>query len=91
MVYGATRNAQSASFSANLIEHLFQDPHAEGTRIFLHYGDLRDTSNLVLIIQETEPEEIDNPRGRYLPSHHESGQRQLQGRQRAGHDETAQS
>ena len=58
IVHGIRR--RSSSFNTNRIDHLYQDPHVEGTRLFLHYGDLTDTSNLVRIIQETQPDEIYN-------------------------------
>ena len=57
-VHGVRR--RSSSFNTNRIDHLYQDPHVEGTRLFLHYGDLTDTSNLVRIVQETQPDEIYN-------------------------------
>ena len=58
IVHGIRR--RSSLFNTNRIDHLYQDPHVEGTRLFLHYGDLSDTSNLVRIIQETQPDEIYN-------------------------------
>ena len=58
IVHGIRR--RSSSFNTNRIDHLYQDPHVEGTRLFLHYGDLTDTSNLVRIVQETQPDEIYN-------------------------------
>jgi GDPmannose 4,6-dehydratase len=58
IVHGIRR--RSSSFNTNRIDHLYQDPHIEGTRLFLHYGDLTDTSNLVRIVQETQPDEIYN-------------------------------
>jgi GDPmannose 4,6-dehydratase len=57
-VHGIRR--RSSSFNTNRIDHLYQDSHIEGTRLFLHYGDLSDTSNLVRIVQETQPDEIYN-------------------------------
>jgi GDPmannose 4,6-dehydratase len=42
------------------VDHLYQDPHIENARFKLHYGDLSDTSNLIRIIQETQPDEIYN-------------------------------
>ena len=58
IVHGIRR--RSSSFNTNRIDHLYQDPHVEGTCLFLHYGDLTDTSNLVRIVQETQPDEIYN-------------------------------
>jgi len=57
-VHGIKR--RSSSFNTERIDHLYQDPHAEGKRFVLHYGDLTDTSNLVRIIQEVQPDEIYN-------------------------------
>jgi GDPmannose 4,6-dehydratase len=42
------------------VDHIYQDPHVDNARFVLHYGDLSDTSNLVRIIQETQPDEIYN-------------------------------
>jgi GDPmannose 4,6-dehydratase len=58
VVHGIRR--RSSSFNTNRIDHLYEDPHVEGARLFLHYGDLTDTSNLVRILQETKPDEIYN-------------------------------
>jgi GDPmannose 4,6-dehydratase len=57
-VHGIRRRA--SLFNTDRIDHLYQDPHLAGTRLFLHYGDLTDTSNLIRIIQETQPDEIYN-------------------------------
>jgi len=57
-VHGIKR--RSSSFNTERIDHLYQDPHAESKRFVLHYGDLTDTSNLVRIIQEVQPDEIYN-------------------------------
>lgn len=57
-VHGIKRRA--SSFNTARIDHIFQDPHVENARLKLHYGDLTDTSNLVRIIQEVEPDEIYN-------------------------------
>jgi GDPmannose 4,6-dehydratase len=57
-VHGVKR--RSSSFNTERIDHLYQDPHEENKRFFLHYGDLTDTSNLVRIIQEVKPDEIYN-------------------------------
>jgi GDPmannose 4,6-dehydratase len=58
VVHGIRR--RSSSFNTKRIDHLYQDPHVEGARLFLHYGDLTDTSNIVRIVQETQPDEIYN-------------------------------
>ena len=57
-VHGIKRRA--SSFNTNRIDHIFQDPHVDNARIKLHYGDLTDSSNLIRIIQETQPDEIYN-------------------------------
>jgi GDPmannose 4,6-dehydratase len=57
-VHGIKR--RSSSFNTHRIDHLFQDYHISGTRFFLHYGDLTDSSNLIRIIQEVKPNEIYN-------------------------------
>lgn len=58
VVHGIKRRA--SSFNTQRIDHIFLDPHTEGARFNLHYGDLTDTSNLVRIVQETQPDEIYN-------------------------------
>lgn len=57
-VHGIKRRA--SSFNTERIDHLYQDPHAENKRLILHYGDLTDTSNIVRILQEVQPDEIYN-------------------------------
>ena len=57
-VHGIKR--RSSSFNTNRIDHLYHDPHEKDIRFHLHYGDLTDTSNLVRIIQEVQPDEIYN-------------------------------
>ncbi len=57
-VHGIKRRA--SSFNTDRIDHIFQDPHVDNARIKLHYGDLTDSSNLIRIIQETQPDEIYN-------------------------------
>ncbi len=47
-------------FNTQRIDHIYQDPHIDNARFKLHYGDLSDTSNLVRIIQETQPDEMYN-------------------------------
>lgn len=56
-VHGIKRRA--SSFNTDRIDHIYQDPHDDPT-FFLHYGDLSDTSNLIRIIQQTQPDEIYN-------------------------------
>jgi GDPmannose 4,6-dehydratase len=58
IVHGIKR--RSSSFNTQRIDHIYQDPHVESANFKLHYGDLTDTSNLVRIIQEAQPDEIYN-------------------------------
>jgi len=58
IVHGIKRRA--SSFNTQRVDHIYQDPHVDNARFVLHYGDLSDTSNLVRIIQETQPDEIYN-------------------------------
>jgi GDPmannose 4,6-dehydratase len=58
MVHGIKRRA--SLFNTNRIDHLYQDPHEQGLRLKLHYGDLTDSTNLIRIIQEVQPDEIYN-------------------------------
>ncbi len=58
VVHGIKRRA--SSFNTQRVDHIYQDPHVDNARFKLHYGDLCDTSNLVRIIQETQPDEIYN-------------------------------
>src|SRR3984957_18912844 len=57
-VHGIKRRA--SSFNTDRIDHLYQDPHDRGVRLHLHYGDLTDATNLIRIIQQTQPDEIYN-------------------------------
>lgn len=57
-VHGVKRRA--SLFNTDRIEHLYQDPHVESQDFFLHYGDLTDSTNLIRIIQEVQPDEIFN-------------------------------
>lgn len=57
-VHGVKR--RSSSFNTGRIEHLYQDPHEEDARFFLHYGDMTDSTNLIRIVQEVQPDEIYN-------------------------------
>ena len=47
-------------FNTQRIDHLYKDPHLKMPRLFLHHGDLTDTSNITRIIQQTQPDEIYN-------------------------------
>ena len=58
IVHGVKRRA--SSFNTARIDHLYRDPHEKGVRFFLHHGDLTDSSNLIRIIQQTQPHEIYN-------------------------------
>jgi len=58
MVHGIKRRA--SSLNTQRVDHIYQDPHIENTHFKLHYGDLSDTSNLICIVQETQPDEIYN-------------------------------
>ncbi len=57
-VHGLKR--RSSSFNTGRLDHLYQDPHDENQKFFLHYGDLIDSSNLTRLIQEIQPDEIYN-------------------------------
>ena len=57
-VHGLKRRA--SSFNTDRIDHLYQDPHDRGRRFTLHYGDLTDSTNLIRVIQEIQPDEIYN-------------------------------
>jgi GDPmannose 4,6-dehydratase len=57
-VHGVKRRA--SSFNTGRIDHLYQDPHERNVRLKLHYGDLTDSTNLIRIIQEVQPDEIYN-------------------------------
>ena len=57
-VHGIKRRA--SSFNTSRIDHLYQDPHESDPRLVLHYGDLTDSSNLIRIIQQVQPDEIYN-------------------------------
>jgi GDPmannose 4,6-dehydratase len=58
MVHGIKR--RSSLFNTDRIDHLYQDPHVPNAHFKLHYGDLTDSTNLIRIIQETQPDEIYN-------------------------------
>lgn len=57
-VHGIKRRA--SSFNTSRIDHIYQDRHETNPRFFLHYGDLTDTSNLIRLVQEIQPDEIYN-------------------------------
>lgn len=57
-VHGVKRRA--SSFNTDRIDHLYQDPHEQDVRFHLHYGDMTDSTNLIRIVQETQPDEIYN-------------------------------
>lgn len=57
-VHGIKRRA--SSFNTDRIDHLYQDPHEQNRRLFLHYGDLTDATNLIRIVQLVQPDEIYN-------------------------------
>ena len=57
-VHGIKRRA--SSFNTSRIDHLYQDPHESDPRLVLHYGDLTDSTNLIRIIQQVQPDEIYN-------------------------------
>lgn len=58
IVHGIKR--RSSLFNTERIDHLYQDPHEKNIQFTLHYGDLTDSTNLIRIIQETQPDEIYN-------------------------------
>jgi GDPmannose 4,6-dehydratase len=58
IVHGIKRRA--SSFNTQRVDHIYQDPHIDNARFHLHYGDLSDSSNLIRIVQETQPDEIYN-------------------------------
>ena len=57
-VHGIIR--RSSSFNTGRIDHLYQDPHVNGRTLFLHYGDLGDSSSLIKLVYEIQPDEIYN-------------------------------
>ena len=57
-VHGIKR--RSSSLNTERVDHLYQDPHEQGRRFFLHYGDMTDTTSLIRIIQDVQPSEIYN-------------------------------
>src|SRR5271168_2790243 len=57
-VHGVKR--RSSSFNTGRIENLYQDPHEANQRLVLHYGDMTDSTNIIRIVQQTQPDEIYN-------------------------------
>lgn len=57
-VHGIIR--RSSSINTDRIDHLYKDPHINGTKLFLHYGDLADSSNIARLIEKIQPDEIYN-------------------------------
>jgi GDPmannose 4,6-dehydratase len=58
IVHGIKRRA--SLFNTSRIDHLYRDPHEDGVRFFLHHGDLTDSSNLIRVIAQVQPDEIYN-------------------------------
>src|SRR5512135_1532486 len=58
IVHGVKR--RSSSYNTARVDHLYKDPHEKDVRLFMHYGDLTDSTNVIRIIQETKPDEIYN-------------------------------
>jgi GDPmannose 4,6-dehydratase len=58
VVHGVKR--RSSSFNSERVDHLYEDPHIENAKFFLHYGDMTDAMNLIRLVQETQPQEIYN-------------------------------
>src|SRR4030088_1398676 len=61
VVHGMKR--RSSSFNTERVDHLIHDPHEAGVSFHLHYGDVTDATNIIRIVQDTQPEEIYNLRG----------------------------
>ncbi|MBL8908187.1 MAG: GDP-mannose 4,6-dehydratase, partial [Rhizobiales bacterium] len=57
-VHGIKR--RSSSFNTGRVDHLYRDPHETNVRLRLHYGDMTDATNLIRLVQETQPDEIYN-------------------------------
>ena len=57
-VHGIKRRA--SSLNTQRIDHIYQDPHIENKNLYLHYGDLTDSSNLTRILKEVQPDEVYN-------------------------------
>ena len=63
-VHGIKR--RTSLFNTDRIDHIYQDPHDEDQRFILHHGDMTDSSSLIRIIQQVQPDELYNPAA---PSH----------------------
>ena len=57
-VHGIKR--RSSSLNTQRVDHIYQDPHEQNTNFYMHYGDLTDSTNLIRLIKEIEPDEIYN-------------------------------
>jgi GDPmannose 4,6-dehydratase len=57
-VHGVKR--RSSLFNTDRVDHLYQDPHDQGQRFILHYGDMTDATNLIRVVQDVQPAEIYN-------------------------------
>ena len=70
IVHGVKR--RSSLINTQRVDHLYVDPHEEHVRFFMHYGDMTDATNLIRIVQETQPAEIykDRKSTRLNSSHH---------------------
>ena len=55
-VHGIIRRA--STFNTERIDHLYQDPHIHGVKLFLHYGDIADSTNLIKLLYRIQPDEI---------------------------------
>src|SRR5512132_430548 len=55
-VHGIIRRA--STFNTGRIDHLYKDPHINGVRLFLHYGDIADSTNLIKLLYRIQPEEV---------------------------------
>lgn len=58
IVHGVKR--RSSSFNTERVDHLYRDPHDPDARFFMHYGDMTDATNLIRLVQETQPDELYN-------------------------------
>jgi len=58
IVHGIKR--RSSSFNTQRIDHLYRDPHEDNVNLQLHYGDMTDATNLIRLIQKTQPDEVYN-------------------------------
>src|SRR5437868_12706187 len=57
-VHGIKR--RTSLFNTDRIDHLYEDPHIEGRRLILHYGDMTDSTSLIRVVQQVQPDEIYN-------------------------------